>query len=181
MSIIKFKKGDTWVETVLYMTISLAVIGLLLVAIRPKIAQMRDNYAITQTVDSLNVFEDLVSSVKIAEGTTLQYGLQLSKGEFIIDGINDSVMWQSDSSYQYSELNRTIDVGRISARTMNVSSKGMYHVTLTLDYRPYGLNITVDGADKMKTLNAASVPYALWIKNSGKQGAGPLQIDVTLG
>ena len=173
----KDKKGTTWVSTVLYMMISIAIIGVLMTAVRPKIAEMRDKIVISQTVDGLNVLDETMQLTKIAAGTNLKYNLQLSKGNFIIDSKNDSVIWQGDSDYLYSEIGKNVQIGRIGALTEKKG--GAYAVTLRLDYKPFGINVTFDGKDETKVLNSASIPYSLWMKNNGPQ-AGQLVIDLYL-
>ncbi len=162
------KKGMTWVATVLYVLISIAIIGILLSAVRPKIAEMKDKIIISQTMDSLNILEETVQLVKNAQGTNLKYNLQLNKGNFIIDSLNDRIIWEADSNYLFSELNKPISIGRITA--LSEPQGGIYKVKLMISYQPYKLNITFDGKDKTKTLNPASIPYTIWIKNNGKQG-----------
>ena len=160
---IKSKKGVEWVSTVLYTLISLALMGILLAAVQPRIAELKDNYVISQTIDSLNVLDETISNARVAEGTVLKYSMQLQKGNLVIDGQNDRIIWQSDSNYQYSEINKTVTVGVISALT---EKKGNgYNVRLEMNYPQ--INLTFSGSDSWKTFNPASVPYAIWIKNNG--------------
>ena len=157
------RRGVEWVSTVLYTLISIAIIGILLAAVRPRIAEMKDNYVISQTIESLNVLDETINNAKAAEGTTLKYSLQMKKGNLIVDSESDRIIWKSDSDYMYSEVGKKVQVGEIGALT---EKKGnAYEVSLELDYP--GINVTFSGQDKMKTLNPASLPYTLWIKNSG--------------
>ncbi len=168
------KRGVEWVSTVLYTLISLALIGILMAAINPRIAELKDNYVIGQTIDSLNVLDSTIGNARVGEGTTLKYSLQLRKGNLLIDSLNDRIIWKSDSNYQYSEIGKKINVGAISALT---EKKGnAFTVTLELNYSP-DINITFSGIDKSKTLNPATTPYTLWIKNDGNAN-GALWIDI---
>lgn len=174
----KSKKGVEWISTVLYVLISITIIGILLAAVRPKIAEMKDNFVISQTMDSMNVLEDTISTAKMAEGTTLKYNLQLKKGNFMIYAQNDKIKWESDSSYVFSEPEKPVTLGRINALTEKKG--GTYSVSLELDYSQYGLNVTFDGSDRLKILNPSDIPYSIWIKNNGRQG-NLIWIDITSG
>ena len=74
---IRSKRGVEWVSTVLYTLISLALIGMLIAALNPRIAELKDSYVISQTVDSLNVLDGTINNARVAEGTTLKYTLQM--------------------------------------------------------------------------------------------------------
>ena len=127
------KKGSEWVSTVLYIMIGLAVMGILLAAVRPKIAQTKDSYVIEQTISSLNDLDQTIVRAELAAGTRAKFILQLSRGELDIDGPNGKITWKiQDSAYQYSEIGKTISVGNINAVT-TASPKG-FEVDFSLDY-----------------------------------------------
>jgi len=162
----KSKKGIVWVSTVLYILIGLAVIGMLLVVIRPKIAQMKDSLTIDQTIQSMNKFDEVMLRTRQAAGMRLSYELQLSRGEFLINAVNESVAWiLRDSAYKYSEENISIKIGNIDILTQKKGN--VWQVTLSRDYSNSNINMTIVGMDKIRTLTPAKVPYGIWLENKG--------------
>ena len=55
------KKGQIWIETVLYTLIGLSLIGLVLAFVTPKINEARDNLVIEQTKDVMKIFDDKIN------------------------------------------------------------------------------------------------------------------------
>jgi len=173
-------KGDVWVSTVLYTLIGLAIIGSLIAVLQPKISELKDKLVAEQTVQSLNVLDDTMLRVREATGTRLNYILRLDKGNFIIDGYNESIYWQSDSKYQYSDENKLINLTTTRGiQVLTVKSGGLWNINFMMNYRGYGLNITINGKDDFKTLTPSSMPYSVWITNKGIQNKTQ-QIDFSV-
>jgi len=167
------KKGDVWVSTVLYTLIGLAIMGLLLMVVRPKIEQMRDTITIDQTISAMNKLDETISKTRVASGTRLEYLLQLSKGTFEINATTDNIIWTIDSSVARSEVNKPINVGNI--RLLTVPSADRWIVSVALNYSNL-FNLTYNGKDENKVLGEAKIPYDLWIENRGVF-SGRQQID----
>ena len=162
-------KGDVWISTVLYTLIGLAIVGSLIAIIQPKVSEYKDRIIIDNTQQSLNLLDNTVTRTREATGTRLNYILKLDKGNFIIDGKNEIISWQAESKYRFSEENQTINLTFGNLKAATFSQAGGWNVTLILDYRGYGLNLTVNGANDVKTLSASSMPYSIWITNRGIQ------------
>jgi type II secretory pathway pseudopilin PulG len=172
-------KAVVWVSTVLYILIGLAIVGMLLVVIRPKIAEMKDSLTIDQTIQSINKFDELMLRTRQSAGTRLSYELQLSRGNFLINGVGENITWVlKDSAYKYSEDNMPIKIGNIDVLTKKKGSA--WQITLTRDYSNSNINITVSGVDMDKTLTPAKIPYSIFIENLGLKGAKQ-QIDISTG
>ncbi len=152
------------VSVVLYTLIGLAVIGLMLAATRPKIAEIKDATIIDQTIKMLNDFDSTVQRTRQATGMRLHYDLHLNRGKFIINPDDDLVQWLlEDSNYMYSEIGEENSVGNINYITEEYGDK--YKVTLFLNYT---IDITFDKSnDVSKTLQASEDAYRLWIENIG--------------
>ena len=168
------RKGVVWVSTVLYVLIGLAIISTLLAVLRPKIAETRDAFLIDQTVQGFNTLDDTIFRVREATGNRFLYTLNLDKGTFYIDAINQKIYWNMDSSYQYSEENKTISEGRIDALTTKISEK-VWNVNLALDYSQERVDFTINGAKKIQPLSKADLPYKVWISNNGTNIAQGIQ------
>ena len=182
---IKSKKGDaTWISTVLYTLIGLSIMGLLLAFIRPKIAEMKDSFIIEQTVTSMNDFDGLVSEIRLATGNKRSYNMHLSRGQLVIDGVNDEIRWYlPDSSYQFSEVDVPIQTGNLNIITGKAGDK--FSITIGLNYSLLNLNITYNNQDVEQILQAAKVVYPLWVENKGApfiasdQPRGKQQLDIS--
>jgi len=176
------KKADAWVSTVLYTLIGLAIIGSLLAMARPKIAETRDAFIIKQTVDSLNVLDDTIMRATAATGMRLSYKIELNYGNLAIDTDKEIISWNLMSNYQYSEANKFVSIGKITALTTPSSGK-LWNVTLSMNYTDSNINMTIDGQDKMLVLSPAQLAYNIWITNNGvyRQGETAYQkIDLSI-
>ena len=56
-------KGQIWLETVIYILIGLAIIGLVLEFVTPKINEKRDRIVVEQSVAALNIFDSKIKEV----------------------------------------------------------------------------------------------------------------------
>ena len=157
------KQGMVWISTILYTLISLAVIGLLLAVVQPKITQIKDSMVIEQTKTSMSKVDETMLNVKEgAAGMKLYSEFKLGKGSLIISGKNDSIRWTYQPSYEYSQAGRKIQSGDILMLTEKAGNG--YNLTLSMNY---DFNLTVDGSDKDKIIQAASLSYKLWLTNKG--------------
>lgn len=160
-------RGDVWISTVLYTLIGLALIGSLMAMVNPEFARLKDKATIQQTVQSFNVLDDTVIEARKATGTRLNYILSLDKGTLTIDAANEAIYWQMDSRYQFSEENQTVSLNLKNIKATTRPLGGLWNVTLVLDYKDYGLDITANSKKEAKSLSASSLPYSIWIMNNG--------------
>src|SRR3989338_1205368 len=176
------KRGQVWVETVIYTLIGIALIGLVLAILTPKIKEFRDRSVIEQTIESLNVFDSKVVEVLDAPANKRKVTLGLDRGIIFIDTLNDSILYVLDeSNVRYSEPGVSLDIGRLNVSTTALTES--YKITLSLHY-PY--NITFNGEDSIepKQFTPVSVPYEFFIENRGIIGDinnRVLWIDITEG
>ena len=169
-------KGQVWVETVIYTLIGLSLIGLVLAILTPKINESKDRALIDKTIESLNLLDTKINEVLQAPGNKRKVELEIKKGDFFIDTTNNKLGFIIENSKsKYSEPGETINVGRISLVTTELSKN--YQVALEISYNH---DITFDDVDSVdaKKFSAASVPYSIFIENKGFD-LGVLQIDLT--
>ena len=162
------KKAIVWISTVLYILIGLAIMGMLLAVIRPKIAEMKDSFTIDQTIQSLNKFDEIMLRTRQSLGMRLNYELSLSRGNFEINAAEENIRWiLKDSAYRYSQEGVIIPLGNINVLT---EKKGnVWQVTLTRDYSSSNINMTIDGVDTDRILTPAKIPYDIFLENKGLQ------------
>lgn len=158
------KRGQVWVETVIYTLIGLSIIGIVLSAALPKINERQDAITIEQSIDALRAIDEKVSEVKVAVGNRRIVDLDIKAGKLVIDSGNDEISWVLDSSFEYSELGADVSLGALNVTTV---SGDPYEVELKLFY---DLDIRFDSTtDGEKVLSSAPTPYRLVIENVGEE------------
>ncbi len=168
-------RGQVWIETVLYTLIGIALIGLVLSFVYPKIRATQERLLIDQTIESLHALDEVVVRVlERGSGNVKSYKFAMRKGKLIIDGMNDKVTVNiTDLSIEYSEPKVLIEDGRI----LLLTTKGQqtYAITLTLDYAKSNINITANGKDVSQTFTQAATPYTFFVENQETTGPGGTQ------
>jgi type II secretory pathway pseudopilin PulG len=169
-------KSQIWIETVIYTLIAIAIIGAALAVVGPKIEEMKDRAIIEQTISVMNLFDNYISDVKESSGNKrIIEKVNIERGEFIVDGILDKLIFIiDDSRVAYSENGTDIMVGNIIMRTDNNKDESTKTVTLALNYS--GLNVTYNGEDEKKIFSRAPSPYKFAVEN---RGGSPIQIDIS--
>ena len=172
------RRGQVWVETVIYTLIGIALIGLVLAILTPKIKEFRDRSVIEQTIESLNVFDSKIIDVLDAPGNKRKINFALERGIIFIDSLNDTIIYVLDeSNVRYSEPGVSLDIGRINVSTTELTDS--YRITLSLNYR---YNITFNGNDSLNSeqFTPVSLPYDFFVENKGFTNNRPW-IDVKEG
>ena len=155
------KRGQIWVETVIYTLIALVLIGLVLAFVTPKIQEIQDRLIIEQTIDLMSNLQSIVFSIGDVPGNKRVIDLGIKKGSLMINAQNDTITFELESNYQYSEIGDEINVGGITAKTEKFGSANK--ITLSSNYSGY--NLTYDGTEDQKIINQAATPYKLSIEN----------------
>lgn len=165
--------GQVWVETVIYTLIGLAIIGLVLTIARPKIEEKKDSIIIEQALEALKNIDSKIIEVKSAEGNRRSVELKVGKGYLLVDSDQDKLSWVIDSSFEYSEPDKTVSIGKVNVLT----TKDPLEVTLWLNY---DVDLTYSGENSgVKRINTASNPYTILIENRGRNDEEKLVIDMS--
>ena len=161
-------------ETVIYTLIGLAVIGLVMAAALPKINQKKDEAIIEQSIDALGNIDDKIYEVVnsgIGNRRVIP-SLKIGKGELVIDMEADTISWELDSRFEYSEEGATVSVGKLSVTT---TSGDPWKVELK---SAYGVDLRFDGSDSgSKRIGVSPTPYKFIIENVGEED-GNVVIDL---
>jgi hypothetical protein len=172
--ILKNKKGQIWVETVIYMLVAFAMISLVLAFVRPKIEELRDKAIIDQSIEVINNLDKTFQEVLIP-GNKRVVEVGIKKGDLIIIPSEDTIIIEIESSYAYSEPGIEISVGEAKVVT---EERGKFNlVTITREYESY--NILYQNQEVTKSLTRSPIPYQLVITNEGKI-EGITQINMEL-
>jgi len=169
------KRGQVWVETIIYTLIAFVMIGLVLFFAAPKIGQVQDKSIIEQSISVMENIDLVILEVRSEAGNRREVKLKIRKGDLKIDSANDMLVFEMISRHTYSEPGEDISEGNIIVHTAKRGDLNV--VNLTLDYS--GLyNITYNGGDELKTITKSATTYKLFISN---QGGTPQVIDFELG
>lgn len=157
------KRGQIWVETVIYTLIAFVIIGLVLAYARPKIEELQDKTIIEQ---SLSMLKDIDSIILTMTGAGNQRVIELGikKGNLKIDGVNDDITFEIDSKHAYSEPGSIVYDGDIAIQTVKKGS--MNFVNLTRDFTGE-YDITYNEENKERTITESSTSYKILISNKG--------------
>ncbi|MDD5191962.1 MAG: hypothetical protein PHH54_04940 [Candidatus Nanoarchaeia archaeon] len=164
------KKGQIWVETVVYTLIGLTVIAIILSMALPQIEKSKDKALIEQTVTALNILDKKISEVEQAPGNSRVVELGISKGRLDIDADNNLIKYTlEDTKLELSEIGENITQGNIVLRTEKMPAR--FRIILTMNYP--NLDITNKNGDGgIKTLQAGTTPYKIVMQNKETSSPG---------
>ncbi len=165
------KRGQVWVETVIYTLIALTVIGLFLSFAKPKIEEIQDKAAVEQSVQMLEDINSVMLSIAqggIGNQRIVEIGIK--KGDLTIDSAKDEIIFKIEGRYTYTEPGEDgqpgpdIMIGNIIASTKKTGK--INEVTLISNYSNI-YNITYKGGEESKVISKSPVAYRLSISNKG--------------
>ena len=166
------KRGQVWVETVIYTLIGLAIMGLILAMAKPKIDQKKDEIVIEQSIEAMRNIDGKIDEIKNIAGNRRSIELKITKGSFVIDMDDNALLWIIESSYAYSEPGVSVPLGDLNVTT---SESSPWEVVLETDY-----SVEVRYSEQStgtKEFGSASAPYKL-IFESSKDSDGNIVIDI---
>lgn len=159
------KRGQVWVETVIYTLIGLVLIGVVLGIVSPKISQYKDRAVIEQSVSSLSLIDLKIEEVKQAPGNRRFVNLGLKEGELYFDRQGDEIIFElKNSNLKYSEPDVEVGSGVVTILTKKNAKK--YDILLNLSVGGRA-NLDFDGESDVVKLSKASVPYKVFLENRG--------------
>ena len=170
------KRGQIWIETVLYTLIAFVLIGLVLAFARPKIEEYQDKSTIEQSISVLEEIDVIIKNMGDA-GNQRLVTLNLNKGILNIDGENDKIFFELESRYEYSQPGLNISIGNIIAKTEE--KEKIYDVTLIQNYLEE-YNIRFKNNDELYSIKRAATPYRILISNKGRDELGKILINVEI-
>ena len=158
------KRGQIWVETVIYTLIALILIGAVLAFIIPKVEEIQDKAIIEQSITMMKSIDNIIISViRGGPGNKRIIDLGIKKGTLKIDSAKDEIVFEIQSEYVYSEIGEKINIGSIVVLTEETQT--LKKITLTSSYSKYDL--TYNGKNETKSISQASTPYKFSIENKG--------------
>lgn len=159
------KRGQVWVETVIYTLIAFAMIGLVLSFVKPKMEEIRDQITITKTIEMMENLDDVILAISSVAGNQRLVELGINKGELKIKSSEDELIFEMESLYVYSQPGEDVTFGDIVVNTKSLGKTNI--VTLKKSYGEY-YNFTYQDEEKEKILGKSSTSYKLSLSNKGK-------------
>ena len=171
------KRGQIWVETVIYTLIAFVLIGLVLAFAKPKIEELRDKAVLEQSIEMMEDLDLIITEViQAGAGNKRVIKIAIRKGDLRLDGSSDKLLFEFEGKYTYSEPGENIQRGNLVIITEEVGK--LSFVNITRNYFDY--NITYHGEDNLKIISKTATPYNLVISNSGKDVNDKTVIDIEL-
>ncbi len=173
------KSGQVWIETVIYTSIALLMIGFVLTYAKPEIEKLQDKAILEQSLEMFRTVDYTIKTIGVA-GNSRLVEVGIKKGSLNIDGENDTITFEMESRYEYSEIGEKIVLLPDKKIVTLTEKEGeLNKVSFTINYTSENIDITYQENDEFKTLNKAPAPYNLLISNNGRSGENTL-IDISL-
>jgi len=169
------KRGQIWIETVIYTLIAFVMIGIVLTFVKPKLAELQDKAIIEQSLIIMKEIDGILSDVSTTgPGNKRIIEIGIKKGILKFDGIEDTITFEIDSQYAYSQVDEAFEEGGI---TIVTQTKGNYNLVSLINNCTEQYNITHNGEDVSRTITKAPTSYTLSITNTGIEGTKTI-IDI---
>jgi len=175
----KDKKGQVWIETVIYTLIGLALIGMILAFALPKITKTQEKILVEQTIESLKVLDQTIINVaESGEDNVRSFEISFKEGDLQIDAQNDSIYFilTGMDSY-YSQKDVVVTDGRVGI--LSSGNEDSSNVKIYLNYTGYA-DISYDGTEDAGKITRSPVAYKLLISNLGNSEEGLPKVDIKL-
>ncbi|MBS3091264.1 hypothetical protein J4217_02335 [Candidatus Pacearchaeota archaeon] len=165
--------AQVWVETVLYTLIALALIGLVLAFMMPKINQTKDKLVVEQSISMLSELDGKINEVSNTYGNRRTFDFTIKRGELYINSTSDKIILIiSDLAKVYSEPGTSISNGPVKILSEQSQKNNIMYMTLNYENL---YNITFNGLDSNKKFSPAPIAYKAFV--TSKSSNGLMQID----
>lgn len=159
------KRGQVWIEVVIYTLIAFVMMGVVLGIARPKIQELQDKAIIEQSILMVNEIDAIIKEiVQGGPGNQRVINLGIKKGTLKIDGVEDKIIFEVEGNYLYSEPGADVVEGNLIISTEKIGK--FNKVILTRDYIGE-YDITYQMNDELKLIGKSSMPYNMVISNKG--------------
>lgn len=170
------KKGQVWIETVIYTLIAFVMIGLVLSYAKPKIEEIQDKTIIEQSLSMMKTIDSTILTMGAA-GNQRILEIQIKKGNLKFDCDENKIIFEIESKSLYSEEGKEIEDGEIIVLTTKKSGYNL--VTLTRDYSN-SYNLKCNDGEGIQEASKAATPYDLTILNKNEDEEGKIVVSFSL-
>lgn len=161
------KKGQVWIETVIYTLIGLTFIGIILAVALPRINTYRDRIVVEQSVESMNIFDSKIREVMDSSPGNVRKidFFSIKKGKITFIAEEDKIVFTVDElAKPYSEPGAVIKAGAVEIVTEQLGKTS--RVELTLNYNETA-DLEFENSEELKEFAESSTPYTFTIENKG--------------
>ncbi len=180
IKMIKKKRGQIWIETVLYTLIGLVLIALTLSFVLPKINASKDRAVMEQSIGTLNVFNEKIEALlDSGQGNVRNLEFKIKKGSLVINPESEEIYIElKEFGRPYTEPGTLVQLGDIGVLTEE-GQKG-YDERVTLNYVGIA-DLKFSGGDAEKRFNSASISYVISFRNLGdSEGDGDDLVEIDI-
>ena len=170
----KRKKGQIWVETIIYTLIAFAMIGLALAFVKPRIDEIQDRGIIEQSITLLEDIDDVIKNIG-DPGNQRVIEIGIRKGVLKIDAAGERLIFEIESRSEFIEAGEDYKTGDVLITSKKIGN--LNEIILTITYSNY--NLTYDNKHELKQFGRSSTPYKLLISNEG-ESAGKIIVNFEL-
>jgi type II secretory pathway pseudopilin PulG len=170
------KRGQIWIETVIYTLIAFALIATVIGFARPKIQEIQDKAILDQSSQILREIKSEISAIRGTSGNIRIVEVTIEKGFFEINSEEDFISFTMESGSEYSEAG--VEIEQNDLKILTEKKNRLNEVILTSDYRDL-YNLTYEGGENGKILSKSPTPYKISIENKGSLD-GKVWIDLQL-
>lgn len=159
------KRGQVWMETLLYTVVTLSILTMVLSFALPKLQQGQERAVIASHVTSLKMIDKIILDLSsVSAGNQKKYILPLEEGTFTVDGVANTIsITIPDVGVKYTEPDIPVSDGRVTILTTKTGKKE-YLVVASTSYTNFGINITAKNRDEIFELTKAPTPYEIVIR-----------------
>ncbi len=163
------KKGQIWVETVIYTLIALVLIATVLSFAKPKIESIQDQTTIEQSIQVMKDIDVKIQEI-LATGSGNKRILEVSvnDGQLKINGLENTLEFTLQGRYQYGEYGIEIPVGR-DINVLTTKKGDLNNIRIFKDYSD-DVNFTISNKNQIKTISSSAGTYEVSILNKGEIG-----------
>ena len=164
------KRGQIWVETMIYTLVAFALIAAVLFFVKPKVEEIQDHALIEQSLEVMKYFDSTILELsQSVSGNKREIEIGIKKGTLEIDGVNNKIIFEMESKYEYSEPGETFLESSLNILTEKIGDENKITISKEYDY-----DLKFNNLDESKLISASSTPYTIFVSN---KGGSPIVID----
>jgi hypothetical protein len=166
------KRGQVWIETVIYTLIGLAIMGMVLAVAKPKIDEFATMKNVDQTLEAMQNIDAKIIESLAAQANQRTADVKVSKGTLFFNLTESRIYWIVEASYKYSEENMPITKGAFTVTTYRDDG---WKVRIEKSYPNLDFEFD-DRTDGIRELQPAPTPHKLIMLNNGPNAEGKTRI-----
>jgi type II secretory pathway pseudopilin PulG len=173
------KRGQIWVETVIYTLIGVTLLGLVLAFAIPSIEKQKDQKIVEESINAMIHLDNLIEEVRdLGPGNQRKISLMIKKGRLVFNPIGKNISFEIEkSAYEASEASRTrevfVDISGTNLKIKTMEKGKDYSVQIVREFED--IELLFNGEDtSINELTAAANPYRLIVENQGRETSGGL-------